>query len=138
MSEDLDKVIERRYDRTSSIRDRAIDLLAVDDQRLSQTIADKDSASILIKMLDGQDKQTIARQKNRTDEKAVGAVTSIQHVAKEVIQAMGGPIGIRGEPDASAAPRESIPIKVTVNEGELEQGADEALTAEALLGSANG
>lgn len=136
MTEDVNDVIERRYERTSSVRNRAIDLLAENDTTLAQTIADKDSASILIKMLDGEDKQTIARQKNRTDEKAVGAVTSIQHVAKEVIQAMGGPIGIRGEPDASAAPRGSIPIDVKLKDGELSQGADESLTAEALLGNA--
>lgn len=135
MTEDVNDVIERRYERTSSVRNRAIDLLAENDTTLAQTIADKDSASILIKMLDGEDKQTIARQKNRTDEKAVGAVTSIQHVAKEVIQAMGGPIGIRGEPDASAAPRGSIPIDVKLKDGELSQGADESLTAEALLGN---
>ena len=135
MSDDFTQVIERRYERTSEVRNRVIDLLAVNDQVLAQTIADKDSARVLVKMLDGQDKQTIARQKNRTDEKAVGAVTSIQQVAKEVIQAMGGPIGIRGEPDASAAPRGSVPIQVDVNEGELNQGADEALNVDALMGS---
>ena len=135
MSDDFTQVIERRYERTSEVRNRVIDLLAVNDQVLAQTIADKDSAGVLVKMLDGQDKQTIARQKNRTDEKAVGAVTSIQQVAKEVIQAMGGPIGIRGEPDASAAPRGSVPIQVDVNEGELNQGADEALNVDVLMGS---
>ena len=71
MSDDFTQVIERRYERTSEVRNRVIDLLAVNDQVLAQTIADKDSAGVLVKMLDGQDKQTIARQKNRTDEKAV-------------------------------------------------------------------
>lgn len=137
MAEDINVVIERRYEKTSDVRDRVIELLSGTDTNLSQTLADKDSAGILIKMLDGQDKQTIARQRNRTEEKAVGAVANIQQVAKEVIQAMGGPIGIRGEPDATAAPRETVPIKVSVNQGELEQGADEALTAEALLGDSN-
>ena len=51
---------------------------------------------------------------------------------------MGGPSAVRGAPDAAAAPRETVPIKVSVNQGELEQGADEALTAEALLGDSNG
>lgn len=138
MSEDINVIIERRYEKTSDVRDKVIELLAGSDTTLSQTLADKDSATILIKMLDGQDKQTIARQRNRTEEKAVGVVSNIQQVAKEVIQAMGGPIGIRGEPDATAAPRETVPIKVSVNQGELEHGADEALTAEALLGDSNG
>lgn len=138
MSEDINVIIERRYEKTSDVRDKVIELLAGSDTTLSQTLADKDSATILIKMLDGQDKQTIARQRNRTEEKAVGVVSNIQQAAKEVIQAMGGPSAVRGAPDASAAPRETVPIKVSVNQGELEQGADEALTAEALLGDSNG
>ena len=53
MSEDINVIIERRYEKTSDVRDKVIELLAGSDTTLSQTLADKDSATILIKMLDG-------------------------------------------------------------------------------------
>ena len=69
MSEEpLKDVIESRYDGTSAIRQRALTMLANDDSALALALADKESSKILIKLLDGDDNPTIARQKIATDE----------------------------------------------------------------------
>lgn len=134
MSEEVKKdEIEERYNLTSNIRKRALKMLADDDEALRLSLADKESQKALLKLLDGEDKQTIARQKNITDEKAVGAMTtSLPQMVDEVIKAMGGANAIRGNPDPSAAPKEKIDIDVNVGNGELEQGEDTTLSYETL------
>jgi hypothetical protein len=126
--------IQERYDDTSKLRKRAIKLLSENDELLKQTIFDKDTSKVLIKLLDGEDKQTIARQKNATDEKLVGAVGSnINDIADVVIQSLGGQRGMRGNPDASAAPKEPVPVEVKVSEEEMRIGEDPELHYDALL-----
>lgn len=126
--------IDNRYEKTSKIRDRAIELLAEDEQLLRITLADKESSRNLIKLLDGQDKQTIARQKNTTDEKAIGASSAdAKLIASEIVAAMGGFTGMRGEPDQGAAPSKPIDLDVNMVPGEMSKGPDETLTCEALL-----
>lgn len=139
MSEEksFDEVIDERYRRTSDLRERVIEHFTADEQAFKLAMADKDSASILIKMIDGQDKQTIARQRNRTEEAAVGAFTNVQSVVKQVVAAMGGPKAIRGEADASLAPKGTIDCDVDVNNGELTKGADENLNVETLMKQAS-
>ena len=133
----FDEEMDIRYKRTSDVRDRVIEHFTSTPDQFNLTMADKDSASILIKMLDGQDKQTIARQRNRTEEAAVGAFTNVQSVVKQVIGAMGGPKAIRGEADPSAAPKGSIDIDVDIIDGELDQGADENLNVESIMNKAS-
>ena len=126
--------IQERYNDTSKLRQRAIKLLSENDELLKQTIFDKDTSKILVKLLDGEDKQTIARQKNATDEKLVGVVGSnINDIADAVIQGLGGMRGIRGEPDATAAPKEEIPVSVEVKDGEMGIGEDPSLNYDALV-----
>lgn len=134
MSEEVKKdEIEERYNLTSNIRKRALKMLANDDEALRLSLADKESQKALLKLLDGEDKQTIARQKNITEEKAVGAITTdLPQMVDEVIKAMGGLSSIRGNPDPSAAPKEKIDIDVSVGNGELEQGEDATLSYETL------
>lgn len=134
MSEEVKKdEIEERYNLTSNIRKRALKMLANDDDALRLSLADKESQKALLKLLDGEDKQTIARQKNITEEKAVGAITTdLPQMVDEVIKAMGGLSSIRGNPDPSAAPKEKIDIDVSVGNGELEQGEDATLSYETL------
>ncbi len=126
--------IQTRYDGTSAVRQRALELLANNDELLALTIADKDASKILVKLLDGEDKQTIARQKNATDEKIAGAVTNnMPEMVEQVIRAMGGHAGIRGKADASYAPREKIDCDVKVENGELKQGEDADLSYETMV-----
>ena len=126
--------IQERYNNTSKLRQRAIKLLSENDELLKQTIFDKDTSKILVKLLDGEDKQTIARQKNATDEKLVGVVGSnINDIADAVVQSLGGHRGMRGNPDASAAPKETIPVEVKVSEEEMRIGEDPELHYDALL-----
>lgn len=134
MSEEVKKdEIEERYNITSNIRQRALTMLAEDDEILRISLADKESQKALLKLLDGEDKQTIARQKNATDEKVAGAITTnLPMMVDEVIKAMGGPNAIRGNPDATTAPREKIDIDVKVGSGELDQGEDANLSYESL------
>lgn len=134
MSEEpLKDVIENRYDGTSDIRQRALSMLAKDDAALSLALADKESSKILIKLLDGEDKQTIARQKNATDEKIAGSIgANIPGLVDAVISQMGGHKGLRGSPDASNAPKEKIDMNVDVKVGELGQGEDTTLNYESL------
>ena len=128
--------IQERYDDTSKLRQRAIKLLSENDELLKQTIFDKDTSKILVKLLDGEDKQTIARQKNATDEKLVGVVGSnINDIADAVVQSLGGHRGMRGNPDASVAPKETIPVEVKVSEEEMRIGEDPELHYDALLKS---
>ena len=108
-------------------------MLAEDDEILRISLADKEAQKALLKLLDGEDKQTIARQKNATDEKVAGAITTnLPMMVDEVIKAMGGPNAIRGNPDATTAPREKIDISVKVGNGELDQGEDANLSYESL------
>lgn len=139
MSEDVKKdEIEERYNLTSNIRKRALTMLAESDDVLRLSLADKEAQKALLKLLDGEDKQTIARQKNITDEKAVGAITtSLPQMVDEVIKAMGGNSAIRGNPDATAAPKEKIDIDVKVGNGELDQGEDATLSYETLAAQQN-
>ena len=131
--ESLKDVIESRYDGTSAIRQRALTMLANDDSALALALADKESSKILIKLLDGEDKQTIARQKNATDEKIAGSIgANIPGLVDIVISQMGGHKGLRGEADATVAPKEKIDIKVDVKQGELGQGEDTTLNYESL------
>ena len=134
MSEEpLKDVIESRYDGTSDIRQRALDMLAKDDTALALALADKESSKILIKLLDGEDKQTIARQKNATDEKIAGSIgANIPGLVDVVISQLGGHKGLRGDADASKAPSEKIDLKVEVKDGELGQGEDNTLNYESL------
>ena len=126
--------IKERYDGTSSLRQRALKILAEDDNLLEMTLRDENSSKLLIKLLDGEDKQTIARQKNQTDEKLVGAVGSnINDIAEAVIIGLGGMRGIRGEADASSAPKEQVPIQVDVTPGELQLGEDPELNYDAIM-----
>ena len=126
--------IKERYDGTSSLRQRALKILAEDDNLLEMTLRDENSSKLLIKLLDGEDKQTIARQKNQTDEKLVGAVGSnINDIAEAVITGLGGMRGIRGEADASSAPKEQVPIQVDVTLGELQLGEDPELNYDAIM-----
>lgn len=129
----FDEVIDERYKRTSDLRERVIDHFTGDQEAFKLAMADKDSAAILIKMIDGQDKQTIARQRNRTEEAAVGAFTNVQGVVKQVIAAMGGPKALRGEADITAAPKGTIDCDVEVIDGELAKGSDENLNVETLM-----
>ena len=125
--------IHERYDDTSKLRQRAIKLLSENDELLKQTIFDKDTSKILVKLLDGEDKQTIARQKNATDEKIAGSIgANIPGLVDIVISQMGGHKGLRGEADATVAPKEKIDIKVDVKQGELGQGEDTTLNYESL------
>ena len=134
MSEEpLKDVIESRYDGTSDIRQRALDMLAKDDTALALALADKESSKILIKLLDGEDKQTIARQQNATDEKIAGSIgANIPGLVDAVISQLGGHKGLRGDADASKAPSEKIDLKVEVKDGELGQGEDNTLNYESL------
>ena len=126
--------IKERYDGTSSLRQRALKILAEDDNLLEMTLRDENSSKLLIKLLDGEDKQTIARQKNQTDEKLVGAVGSnINDIAEAVIIGLGGMRGIRGEADASSAPKEQVPIQVDVTPGDLQLGEDPELNYDAIM-----
>lgn len=126
--------IKQRYEKTSRIRNRVIDILTSEDEALRLTIADGDSAKLLVKMLDGEDKQTIARQKNATDEKIVGVVSGgLNDIAEKVIQGMGGMRGIRGEPNAAAAPTESIPLQLEVSAEEMKQGENPDLNYDTLV-----
>lgn len=135
MTEETKKdAIEDRYDATSKIRQRALKMLADDDELLRINLADKETSKVLIKLLDGEDKQTIARQKNATDEKIANVVSSsLPEMVDKVISAMGGAKAIRGEPDAKAAPREKIDLDVKVGDGELVQGEDADLSYETLM-----
>lgn len=134
----FDEMIDDRYERTSDLREAALQTLVGDAEQLRLTLADKVSANIFLKLIDGQDKQTIARQRNRTEEAAVGAFTNVQGVVKQVISAMGGVKAVRGEPDASMAPKGTIDCDVAVNNGELESGADENLNVDTLMGRGEG
>lgn len=128
--------IEKRYDLVSNIRQRALIQLAETDENLRLTLADKESSKNLMKLLDGEDKQTIARQRNATDEKIAGSIgANIPGLVDAVISQMGGHIGIRGNADASVAPKEKIDINVEVGQGELNQGEDADLNYEALITS---
>lgn len=128
--------IKQRYEKTSRLRNRVIDILSEDDKALRLTIADGDSAKLLVKLLDGEDKQTIARQKNATDEKIVGVVgAGLNDIADKVIQGLGGMRGMRGAPDASAAPTEIVPVHVEVSEEEMKQGENPELNYDALIPS---
>ena len=130
--------IKNRYEKTSRIRNKVIDILSDDDEVLRLTIADSDAAKLLVKMLDGEDKQTIARQKNTTDEKAIGAFGSgINDIAERVIQTMGGIRGMRGEPDATAAPTETIPMQLEISSDEMKQGEDPNCNYDALVPKEN-
>lgn len=132
--EQIKDEMKDRYDETSRLRKRAIQILSENDELLKQTIFDKDTSKILVKLLDGEDKQTIARQKNATDEKLVGMVGSnIHDIADAVIQSLGGHRGMRGEPDANAAPKETIAMTVDVSEEEMRIGEDPELHYDALL-----
>ena len=132
--EQIKDEMKDRYDETSQLRKRAIQILSENDELLKQTIFDKDTSKILVKLLDGEDKQTIARQKNATDEKLVGMVGSnIHDIADAVIQSLGGHRGMRGEPDANAAPKETIAMTVNVSEEEMRIGEDPELHYDALL-----
>ena len=132
--EQIKDEMKDRYDETSRLRKRAIQILSENDELLKQTIFDKDTSKILVKLLDGEDKQTIARQKNATDEKLVGMVGSnIHDIADAVIQSLGGHRGMRGEPDANAAPKETIAMTVNVSEEEMRIGEDPELHYDALL-----
>ncbi len=126
--------IKERYEQTSQIRQRALKILAEDDQLLNATLLDENGSKLLVKLLDGEDKQTIARQKNQTDERLVGAMShNINDIADAVIQGLGGMRGIRGEPDATAAPKEEIPVSVEVKDGEMGIGEDPSLNYDALV-----
>ncbi len=126
--------IKERYERTSQVRQRALKILAEDDQLLNATLLDENGSKLLVKLLDGEDKQTIARQKNQTDERLVGAMShNINDIADAVIQGLGGMRGIRGEPDATAAPKEEIPVSVEVKDGEMGIGEDPSLNYDALV-----
>lgn len=131
MSENTEDEFTARYDYTSNIRKRAIDHFSAADETLHLTLADKDSASLLIKLLDGEDKQTIARQKNKTDEKlADGLGVNVHAVADSLFQKL---TGLRGEPDASKAPDEKIDLDVKVEDGEMRIGEDPELNFENLV-----
>lgn len=134
MTEEVKKdIIEERYDVTSNIRQRALVMLAESDDLLRLSLADKESSKALLKLLDGEDKQTIARQKNATEEKIANVIgNSLPEMVDQVIAAMGGSKAIRGEPDASRAPKEKIDIDVKVGKGELGQGEDTELSYETL------
>ena len=126
--------IKERYEQTSQVRQRALKILAEDDQLLNATLLDENGSKLLVKLLDGEDKQTIARQKNQTDERLVGAMShNINDIADAVIQGLGGMRGIRGEPDATAAPKEEIPVSVEVKDGEMGIGEDPSLNYDALV-----
>lgn len=135
MTEDVKKdIIEERYDNVSAVRQRALKMLAEDDELLRISLADKESSKILVKLLDGEDKQTIARQKNATDEKLVaGVTTSLPEMVDQVIKSMGGQSAIRGEPDPTRAPREKVDIDAKVVPGELDQGEDASLSYETII-----
>ena len=126
--------IKDRYDGTSKLRQAAIEILAENKEILKQTLFDKDTSKVLIKLLDGEDKQTIARQKNATEEKMVGVVGSnINTIADAVIQGLGGMAGIRGEPDAAAAPKENVPIDIKVDAKEMQVGEDPECNYENIM-----
>ena len=126
--------IKERYDFTSNIRKQAIGILAPDVSQLNMTLNDSDQAKLLVKLLDGEDKQTIARQKNATDEKIAGAIqTNLPNMVDQVISQMGGIKSIRGEADSEAAPKEKIDIDVNVGPKELDQGEDPSLNYDSLI-----
>lgn len=130
--------IKERYNYTSAIRRQAIGILAPDVNQLNMTLNDSDQAKLLVKLLDGEDKQTIARQKNATDEKLAGAIgANLPELVDQVISQMGGVKNIRGEANPDLAPKEKIDIKVDVGRNELEQGEDPNLNYETLLNENN-
>lgn len=130
--------IKERYEFTSQIRRQAIGILAPDASQLNMTLNDSDQAKLLVKLLDGEDKQTIARQKNATDEKIAGAIgTNLPSMVDQVISQMGGIKALRGEPDSSSAPKEKINLDVSIGHNELQQGEDPSLNYDSLVTDKN-
>lgn len=90
---------------TDDVRARAIHHLSKDETALHAALADPKTASILIKLLDGKDRQALNLQKNQIDSQMADAMGTLADAAEQVIDQLGGVFAIRTvnpEPNPSA------------------------------------
>ena len=87
--------IEANLELTDTIRTRAIEHLTSSDEVLHQNLADKDQAALLMKLLDGKDRQALTLQKNSIDSRIADGLSNLDDAADKILEGLSVSFGIR-------------------------------------------